>query len=260
MHKGTYVYQGLAYDIAKKSNCVVFNIDYRPVTSTDIVGIVDDVVSAYMFLIGLGVDAKDVLVCGDSAGAALCIQLLIRLRDTKRALPHGAALISPWVDLDYSRDRETIPEAAFDYCNPGPERYQILCDIVVGERAKDDPMVSPLYADLSDLPPIFLQYGEYEVFRPHIEDFINRIRKSGGSVSSEMIPQMPHVPHFFAMLARPALLAVDHLCAYIRDPDTVLPNIWEQLKENQSTDEDSSPREEDDTEYDTVASSTDEPI
>merc|ERR1712112_321368 len=92
--------------------------------------------------------------------------------------------ISPWVDLDYSRDRdrETIPEAEFDYCNVSQETYRRVCDIVAGERAKNDPLVSPLYADLSDLPPIFLQYGEYEVFRPHIEDFINRIRKNGGSL------------------------------------------------------------------------------
>lgn len=49
------------------------------------------------------------MIAGDSAGAGLCVALLIILRDQGLPLPAGASLISPWVDLTHSFPSVTIP-------------------------------------------------------------------------------------------------------------------------------------------------------
>ena len=49
------------------------------------------------------------MIAGDSAGAGLCLSLLIILRDQGLPLPAGASFTSPWVDLTHSFPSVALP-------------------------------------------------------------------------------------------------------------------------------------------------------
>ena len=60
-----------------------------------------DCLSAYLYLLTVQ-NPMDIILAGDSAGAGMVVSLLVTLRDQGVALPAGAILISPWVDLTHS--------------------------------------------------------------------------------------------------------------------------------------------------------------
>lgn len=237
IHGGGYVtctkgtHRIITFNCSGQANVVVLSVNYRRIPKTDIVGVQDDVQSSFDFLTQLNhVPASNIILSGDSAGSALCLSLMLRLRDSGRALPRAASIISPWVDLDLSVHREPIPMARYDYFKTSLKVYQQITKLVVGSLDPRDPVVSPIYADLTGLPPLFIQYGEYESLRPQIEDFVKRAKAaSPGLVFSDMIPQMPHVPHQFATLNQAANGAFEKMALFINDPEGMRANNWQKL-------------------------------
>jgi len=109
-----------------------------------------------------GYAADQIVIAGDSAGGGLTLALATRLRDTHPE-EHAAALvlISPYVDLTVSSDSmhslaRRDPMLSRRVLARGGDLYR-------GELSRDDPRVSPIFADLHHLPPILIQVGSEEV-------------------------------------------------------------------------------------------------
>eukprot|EP00397_Hematodinium_sp_SG-2012_P024843 GEMP01025904.1.p1 GENE.GEMP01025904.1~~GEMP01025904.1.p1 ORF type:complete len:517 (-),score=99.81 GEMP01025904.1:844-2283(-) len=238
LHGGAYMFctkgthRGLAYGIAKRADAFVLNLEYRRVPDTDFDGLVGDALQGYRFLLGLGIPGSNIVLCGDSAGGGLCCLLMMHLRSLGAdPLPLAAALISPWVDLDYTRKDDVLPHALkYDYINCEFKAWRYAADMVAGERAKDDPRCSPLHADLSDLPPMLVQAGEYEVLRGQIAEFVDKVTLVSGTAHLELIPQMVHVPHMFALLCPAADAGFHTLGEFIRDPIAQSARNWALFK------------------------------
>jgi len=120
----------------------------------------DDCEEVYRWLLEQGVSADHIALAGDSAGAALCVELLCRLRDTGGPLPLAALLFSPWVDpvADGGSMREQEP---FDTIDRDFLR-RCIASYMGGADAKD-PRVSLLHAELSGLPPLMIAVGTCEM-------------------------------------------------------------------------------------------------
>jgi len=148
---------------------------------------------------------RQIVLSGDSAGGNLVLALLLELRDRGEALPAGAVLLSPWLDLACAApsfqanadadllDREALLNEAAGYAAGG--------DLT-------RPSLSPLRADLAGLPPLYLQAGGAEMFRDDIEAFVERARGAGVRATLDVFEDQVHDFQGFGALSRTSLEAI----------------------------------------------------
>jgi monoterpene epsilon-lactone hydrolase len=166
----------------------VFAPDYRMAPEHLFPAAVDDAVSVYRALLEQG--AK-IVVGGDSAGGGLALALMISLRDAGLPLPAAAALFSPWTDLAATGESLVTNDARcamFTGAKIGPGARFYL-----GPADPWNPLASPLYADLSKLPPMLIHVGENEVLLDDSTRLAERARAAGVRVELKIWPVVPHV-------------------------------------------------------------------
>ena len=167
----------------------VFAPAYRLAPEHPFPAAVDDVVAAWRGL-RQQIDGP-IVVAGDSAGGNLALALMISLRDRREELPTGAALFSPATDFTgtgNSHRENSRRDAMF--------RLEILAQFRVAYLGGADPkhpLVSPLYADLEGLPPLFIEVGEREVLRDDAVRLAERARSAGVHAEVKVWPVVPHV-------------------------------------------------------------------
>lgn len=147
----------------------------------------DDIVAVYAALHQLA-PALEITFCGDSAGGGLALAAALKLRDIGAPLPGALMLLSPWVDLTLS----------------GQHPADALPDISVAELRKaaamyapadmhSDPLVSPLFADLSGLPPILVQVGGRELLLDDAARLVERAKAAGVAARLSVAEGLWHV-------------------------------------------------------------------
>jgi monoterpene epsilon-lactone hydrolase len=151
----------------------------------------DDVLTAWRFLREQNIPAAHIALGGDSAGAGLALALIGRLRDAKEELPGCAWLISPWTDLTMSGSTLSSKETVDPLIH---KQYLIeLADAYLPAGiGRKDPRVSPLYADLTDFPPILIQVGSAETLLDDATRFAAVAGAADIRVTLEIWPQMIH--------------------------------------------------------------------
>jgi monoterpene epsilon-lactone hydrolase len=176
---------------------------------------VEDAVRVYRQLLADGYAAADIVVAGDSAGGGLTTAMLLSLRAAGDPLPAAACLLSPWLDLAGTGDSATaradsdpwfrpedLPVVAAHYCSPGEF---------------GDPLVSPVFADLSGLPPVYIQVGADEILLSDSTRAADKISASGGAVDIDVWPGMWHVFQAFVHHVPESREAVRKLGARVRE-------------------------------------------
>lgn len=153
---------GFASTLAKTLGLRVFAPAYRLAPEAPYPAAVDDALEAYEHLLFCGVPPKSIILCGESAGGGLCYALSLRLARLGRELPAGIIAISPWVDLTLSGD-SIVTKAAVDIALTY-ERLKIFADAYVGsEHSPQEHEISPIFADVSAMPPSLIFVGSDEL-------------------------------------------------------------------------------------------------
>lgn len=220
LHGGGYcigsinTHRGLLARISAASGARALAVDYRLAPEDPFPAAVEDAVAAYRWLLSTGVDPAQVIIGGDSAGGGLTVATLVALRDTGEPLPAAAVCISPWTDLALTGESlitkaEADPMIEID----GITRVR---DAYVGAADPRAPLVSPLYADLSGLPPMLVHVGESEVLLSDSTRLAERAEAAGVNVTLEVWPEMIHVWHFFAAMLPEAQQAIDRIGDFVR--------------------------------------------
>jgi len=230
LHGGGYVlcskstHRTIAYGLAKKADCIVFIPNYRLIPEATFDAVVDDALASYRFLLDAGVLPDNIVITGDSAGGGLAVLLCRRVMELGMPLPTALMLSSPWVDLDYTTQDQSLahPMSRFDMFQTNTAVYRRVCELVAGERKLNDPLISPLYADLRGLPSIYIQLGEFESFRPQIEKFFEKLRYANVECMLEIVPLVPHVPVLWANLHTEAQAAETRIAEFLKDPQNYL--------------------------------------
>ena len=200
-HGGGYVigsprsHRHLAAAIARAAGTAALLLDYRLAPEHPFPAALDDAVAAYRWLLGRGIAPERVVLAGDSAGGGLTVAALIALRERGLPRPAGGVCISPWVDLtcsgaSYETKAATDPIVTLD-------GVASLAQAYVGRGDLKAPLVSPLYADLRNLPPLLVQVGSEEVLLDDARGLAERARAAGVHVTLEEWPAMIHVWHWF---------------------------------------------------------------
>ena len=135
-------------------------------------------------------------VSGDSAGGGLALELALALRRDGDDLPAALALISPWTDL--TLDGARAAPVGDDDPLLDVELLAVWAAGYAGEAALDDPEVSPLFADLTGLPPLLVHATDREVLHDDAVRLAERARAAGVDVTAEIRPGLLHHWHVLA--------------------------------------------------------------
>jgi acetyl esterase/lipase len=199
--------------LATRARARVFATDYRLAPESPYPAAVDDALAAYRGLLSTGADPSRVVVAGDSAGGGLALALLVRLRDAAEPLPAGALALSPWTDLSGSNPSIAANDG-LDIMLGRPLLDHWAASYLDG-TAPTDPGASPLHADLTGLPPVFVQVGDTEVLLVDGARFAAKADAAGVDVTLEVEPDMFHVWAFFAGIVPESDAALDSAAAWI---------------------------------------------
>ena len=139
---------------------------------------------------------------------------MVSLRENAIPLPAAAVLISPWVDLTLTGD-SIISKADID---PYVTKEELLkwARAYVGDSDLRTPLASPLYADLSGLPPMLIQSGTAEILLDDAIRMADRARKNGVEVTLNTAEDMCHVWHIFSSILPEAMEAIEEVARFIQ--------------------------------------------
>jgi acetyl esterase/lipase len=204
----------LVGNISAAADVRAFSIDYRLAPEHPFPAGLDDCITAYKWLLDQGVSPARLVIAGDSAGGNLTLVSLVRLRDEGLPLPAAAVCLSPATDFaqtgeSYTTRREADPMIQPDGMPKVREAY-------LPGRDPKDPLISPLYADLSGLPPMLIQVGDAEVLRDDSTQFAARAKAAGVDVTLEVWDEMIHVFQFFAPLLPEGTEAIAKIGAFVK--------------------------------------------
>ena len=175
---------------------------------------VDDAVTAYRWLLDQGIHPDNLVIGGDSAGGGLALAAMARLRDEGERLPAAAVLLSPWVDLALTGD--SLHRKAAEDPVLSPAQLKEFATLYLGDADPRTPLASPLYADLSGLPPLLIQAGTAEILLDDATRLAERASDAGVDVTLDIWPEMIHVWQGFAGFLPEGQTAVTQIGAFVR--------------------------------------------
>jgi acetyl esterase/lipase len=219
LHGGGYVmgsintHRAMIARIARASQAKALALNYSLAPEKPFPAAVNDSTAAYKWLLAQGYKAGKIVISGDSAGGGLAISTLLALRDSKVALPAGAAAISPWTDLT-GGGASVVSRAAVDpmVANQG---LLLMAKQYAGANDAQDPLISPVFADMRGLPPLLIQVGDAEVLLDDSTRVADRAKTAGVDVKIEVWPEMVHVWHVFAKILPEGQQAIDRIGEFV---------------------------------------------
>lgn len=203
----------LAAQIALASLVRAFSIDYRLAPEHPFPAAVDDAVTAARWLARQGIRP---VFAGDSAGGGLAIATCLALRDAGDRLPAALVCMSPLTDL--AKEGESMRTKADLDPMVSPESSDGYARRYVGEHGdRKAPLASPLYADLTGLPPIQILVGTREVLLDDSTRFADRARQAGVTVDLQVWEEMIHIWPYFADIIPEGKEAIATMATYIQE-------------------------------------------
>ncbi len=219
LHGGGYVmgsintHRAMVARIARAAQAKALALDYRMAPEHPFPAAVDDATAAYRWLLAQGYKPGKIVISGDSAGGGLTLATLIALRDAKTPLPAAAVPISPWADLEGTgASVETRAAADPMVDKPGLLR---MAKMYAGDHNSKNPLISPIHADYSGIPPMLIQVGDAEILLDDATRVTERAKAAGVKVEMEAWPEMFHVWHVFAKILPEGQQAIDRIGSYV---------------------------------------------
>jgi monoterpene epsilon-lactone hydrolase len=220
LHGGAFVtgssslYRHLTWRLVNAARARLLSVDYRLAPEHPFPAALDDAVAAYRWLLADGADPRQVAVMGDSAGGNLAFAMLLKLRDEGLPLPGAAVGLSPWLDLALESPSLKANAEADPMLN-ADEAPKFVRYYLAGADPRM-PYASPLYGDLSGMPPALIQVGSDEILRDDAVRMADRLRAAGCRAELEIWPRMPHVWHLFATVLPEARWAIERLGTFLQ--------------------------------------------
>jgi acetyl esterase/lipase len=202
LHGGGYCsgsiisHRTMAGGIANAAGLRVLALGFRLAPEHPYPAALDDALAAWDWLIAQGFAPDRLALAGDSAGGGLSLAVMQRLRARGSALPGAAVLFSPWTDLTMSGASMTDADAV----DPLIHRAYLegLAEAYLNGHDPRDPLVSPLFADLSGLPPILIGVGSDETL---LDDSLRLARALAFAHVPVTLTVYPRMIHAFPLWA-----------------------------------------------------------
>jgi monoterpene epsilon-lactone hydrolase len=212
-HGGVYVMgdaflaADLASQVGRRTSAKGISVDYRLAPEHPYPAAVDDALAVYEALLQNGTAPSDIVFAGESAGGGLAVATLVNARDHGLPLPAAAFVMSPYADLTLAgatleTKREVDPLLSRESLASRVPDYTSGQDATLG-------LISPIFADLTGLPPLIIQAGTHEVL---LDDAIRLARQAATAdveVTLDITAGVPHVFQTFYPVIDEATAALD---------------------------------------------------
>ncbi|MCZ7676324.1 MAG: alpha/beta hydrolase [Roseovarius sp.] len=136
-----------------------------------------------------------IVLGGDSAGGGLALAVLAEVLRRGLAPPAGVFAFSPLTDMTFSGDSLRANERA-DPVLPAARAHETAAMYLQGAAA-DDPRASPLFADFTGAPPVWLAVSDTEILLDDTRRMAANLRDQGVAVTVTQASGLPHVWPFF---------------------------------------------------------------
>jgi acetyl esterase/lipase len=210
-----YTHRKLFGHIAKAVGCRALIVDYRRAPENPHPGPVNDMATAYRWLLEHEkLSPSRIALTGDSAGGALALTTIARIRELGLPLPAATMPMSPWAGWDTSaktydtnKDKDALVSR---------DTTEGLGSLFIGNGDPKHPLANPLYTDYKGFPPIYLQVGDAETLLDDSRRIAERAKAAGADVRIDVFPEMQHVFQFLAGNAPEADEAIQRMAAWVR--------------------------------------------
>lgn len=139
----------------------------------------------------------EILLGGSSAGGGLVLSTFLELKKDGLPLPKRLILISPWVDLTMKNPH--LQEQENRDISLSSSTLSRAAEIYAGGEDLSQPLISPLFGDLSGLPPVLLLTGSEELFLSDCHRLRDRIKSQKSPLIYQEEPGLFHswpvIPH-----------------------------------------------------------------
>lgn len=224
LHGGGYVSGGVGTHghfvkhLAAYTKITVWMPDYRLAPEHPYPAALDDAIVAYKELFTyltettLGNSSPSINIIGDSAGGGLALACAQALRDLGY-FPKAVVLLSPWVDLTCSNNSYTSRATSDPMLNP--DGIRACAAYYCGDVPLNQPGCSPIFADLSNLPPLLIQVGSEEILYDDATLLNKKLKPTNTPTTLQVYEGMWHVFQFHAEQLQESRDALSHIAAFI---------------------------------------------
>jgi epsilon-lactone hydrolase len=221
LHGGAFVIGGIESHrnmvgyIARAAGCRALVIDYRLAPEHPFPAALDDVLTAFRWLVSEGFAPEKMVIGGDSAGGCLTAGAMLSLKESGEPLPAAGFMLSPATDLAQTGGTFKT-KAKEDPLIKIPWGDRCI-GMYLGSTEATDPLASPLYADLQGLPPFLIQVGTREILLDDSLRFAERAKAAGVEVDLEVWDGMFHVWQIYCPAVPESRDAVKKIGAFCRE-------------------------------------------
>lgn len=212
--------------LARVTGAAVLALDYRLLPEHSRRELIADCQTGYRWILEHGPDrpapVRELFLAGDSAGGNLVLMLLAWARDQGLCAAAGAIVLSPGVDMTLSSPTLKHNQATDPMMGPNlglwlklPRSLVLLAVWMMHRMTPHHPLVSPVFGDLSGLPPILVQASEAEMLLGDARRYVNKARAAGSPVELETWPDLVHVWHLFEPILPEAREAFERIGQFV---------------------------------------------
>ena len=220
-HGGGYVscspgtHRPITAALARETGVRVLALDYRLAPEHRFPMAFTQTLAAYHWLLMHGTKPNSIVLAGDSAGGGLTLALLAALREREpNSLPSCAVAFSPWTDLAGSG--ESLKDNDGRCAMFHTENIGEFATAYLGDASPRDPRASPLFANLSGLPPVLLHVSSTELLLDDSRRMHAAIQAAGGDSTIRVFDGVPHGWQLLDGLVPEARSSLSEAASFIR--------------------------------------------
>jgi acetyl esterase/lipase len=233
LHGGAFIagransHRTITSRISETTGTAVFAIDYRLMPEHRRMDGIEDCRTAYRWMLANGPNGpaspSRVYVSGDSAGGNLALSLANWIRDSGLRAPDAIVALSPVLDSTHSAPSLRRNLATDTMLGPLlgallriPRPLLTLLFVAQNRLRPANPVVSPIFAHLSNLPPVLIQVSEAEMLLDDAVRYVNKARASGSPAQLQSWASMLHVWQIFNPEVPEAMQAFTEIGSYLQ--------------------------------------------
>jgi acetyl esterase/lipase len=218
LHGGSHIFLSpnthrvITTKLSKECDAHVFAVDYRLAPEHPFPFAIEDALAAYIALVQPNAISNasatfvreqkqfsKVFIMGDSSGGCLTVQLVEAIKQLNLPMPTGITLLSPFLDHELE-SKSWRSNWNTDFMSLDHDGVEWALSCYANGVSKSHPAVSPIYADVTDYPPMLIQAGNAEVVMDDSIRYYEKGVKAGNHVELELYQHMFHVFQTFPFL------------------------------------------------------------